>query len=58
MGRKKKDPWSDLEPWEREEFELFGGPEDADGDDMPSCCRACGGPYPDCMDSCKIFEDD
>ena len=24
---------------------------------MPECCRACGGPYPSCMTSCKIFDD-
>lgn len=26
-------------------------------DDMPECCAACGGPYPSCMTSCKIFDD-
>lgn len=26
-------------------------------EDMPECCAACGGPYPDCMDSCSIFDD-
>lgn len=31
-----------------------GGP---NVDDMPECCKACGGPYPDCMSSCKIFDD-
>lgn len=26
-------------------------------DDQPFCCVACGNPaYPDCMDSCKIFD--
>lgn len=28
-----------------------------DDDDIPFCCKACGGPYPDCMSSCKIFDD-
>lgn len=28
-----------------------------DVDDMPACCRACGGPYPSCMTSCKMFDD-
>ena len=28
-----------------------------ESDDIPFVCRACGGPYPDCTDSCKIFED-
>lgn len=23
----------------------------------PYCCKACGGPYPDCLSSCKIFDD-
>lgn len=25
--------------------------------DIPFCCRACGGPYPACISSCKIFDD-
>lgn len=25
--------------------------------DKPFCCKACGGPYPDCMDSCNVFDD-
>lgn len=25
--------------------------------DEPECCRTCGGPYPSCMTSCKIFDD-
>lgn len=26
-------------------------------DSQPDCCVACGNPaYPDCMDSCKIFD--
>lgn len=31
--------------------------DDDDEDSIPSCCRACGGPYPSCMTSCKIFDD-
>ncbi|NLD50524.1 MAG: hypothetical protein GX660_25565 [Clostridiaceae bacterium] len=23
----------------------------------PECCKACGGPFPQCMTSCKIFDD-
>ena len=23
----------------------------------PDCCESCGGPYPKCMSSCKIFDD-
>ena len=29
--------------------------EDEDG--VPEGCQACGGPYPDCKYSCKIFDD-
>lgn len=25
--------------------------------EQPECCRACGGPWPDCETSCKIFDD-
>ena len=28
-----------------------------DEDDMPEGCAACGGPYPNCKDSCPIFDD-
>ena len=27
-----------------------------DESDMPFGCRACGGPYPDCTTSCKMFD--
>lgn len=30
--------------------------EDPD-DDIPECCIDCGGPYPSCRNSCKIFDD-
>ena len=27
-------------------------------DEVPECCTACGNPaYPDCMTSCRIFDD-
>ena len=26
-------------------------------DEKPKCCEACGGPYPSCMTSCKVFDD-
>ena len=26
-------------------------------DNIPEGCAACGGPYPDCTTSCKIFDD-
>lgn len=36
--------------------EVFGEyPNDLD--EMPEVCKTCGGPYPDCMTSCKIFDD-
>lgn len=28
-----------------------------DGDVPPAGCLACGGPYPDCKTSCKLFDD-
>lgn len=28
-----------------------------DEDDIPPGCVACGGPYPDCKSSCKLFDD-
>ena len=29
------------------------------GEDIPpEACRACGGPYPQCKTSCKLFDDD
>lgn len=32
--------------------------EDEYDDGLPPVgCRACGGPYPDCKDSCPIFDD-
>lgn len=37
------------------EYEYESG--DEDDDSPPACCSACGGPYPSCMTSCKIFDD-
>lgn len=28
-----------------------------DTNEMPECCIACGGPWPDCESSYKIFDD-
>ena len=25
--------------------------------DIPECCEACGGPWPDCSSSCSMFDD-
>lgn len=30
---------------------------EADEDEVPFGCRTCGGPYPDCKTSCKLFDD-
>ena len=34
--------------WEDEDEE--------DWDEIPKGCAACGGPYPKCMSSCKLFD--
>lgn len=39
-----------------EEYDLYYSGVDGLADE-PECCKACGGPYPDCMTSCKIFDD-
>lgn len=36
-----------------EELELFEMMEEK----IPEGCRACGGDYPNCKDSCKLFDD-
>lgn len=28
-----------------------------DDDDIPEGCAACGGDYPNCVDSCPMFDD-
>lgn len=30
---------------------------DDEEDDIPEGCAACGGDYPNCADSCPIFDD-
>lgn len=37
----------DEEEWSSEEV----------GDTIPAGCRACGGPYPYCKTSCKLFDE-
>ena len=27
-------------------------------EDIPEGCRSCGGDYPNCKDSCPMFDDD
>lgn len=31
--------------------------EEDDNDILPKACAACGGPYPQCTTSCKLFDD-
>lgn len=71
MGRKSKrrleieamygpDAPDDIEYWDElaRQVRIENGEYDDDDDDgVPECCRACGGNYPDCTDSCKIFDD-
>ena len=69
FGRKKKKheietPELDLEKWgltpdmvdEGDEW-LYADDDDPDINSIPFGCRACGGPYPHCTDSCPMFED-
>lgn len=44
--------------WDGETYVCDYCESDGDDDDIPEGCRACGGPYPDCADSCSIFDDD
>ena len=30
--------------------------DEKDWDEIPKGCAACGGPYPRCMSSCKLFD--
>lgn len=39
------------EEWTEETLVSFGGVV------PPAGCRACGGPYPHCKSSCKLFDD-
>lgn len=40
------------------QIENYFTPDDAGSNSMPPCCVACGcGAYPDCITSCKIFDD-
>lgn len=38
-------------------FEVDIDDDDDDDDEIPEGCLACGGPYPDCSDSCPIYGD-
>ncbi len=39
---------------DEEAYRIYGK---VDWDEEPEVCKACGGPWPDCMDSCKLFDD-
>lgn len=39
----------EMEEYKEDEDDVYGS--------MPECCKACGGPYPSCTTSCKIFDD-
>lgn len=43
--------------WEEQLLIDLGYYEEDDFDDIPEGCAACGGPWPDCEISCKIFDD-
>lgn len=39
------------------DYEYENDDEEYDDDDIPEGCAACGGPYPQCKTSCKLFDD-
>lgn len=45
--------------WEIDEmdYEYEDVFDDDIGDMIPNGCRACGGPYPHCKTSCKLFDE-
>ena len=44
----------EYKPWDDEDDE---DTVDFFYDDTPEGCAACGGPYPNCKDSCNLFDD-
>lgn len=59
MGRKKK---HDDDEWVLTERRIYEPDPESDEypdeiDGVPVGCAACGGPYPDCMISCDMFDD-
>lgn len=55
-------PTSDPEDYDWDENEddaiyIYDDDYDEVFEGKPDCCRGCGGNYPDCMDSCEIFDD-
>lgn len=46
--------------WEIDEMEYEYEEDDplaSAEEEIPAYCEACGGPYPDCRASCKLFDD-
>ena len=45
--------------WDGESYVCYfcGDGLDRDDDDIPEGCAACGGPYPQCVNSCNMFDD-
>ena len=35
----------------------WGFSNDEEDDEIPKGCKACGGPYPHCKTSCKLFDE-
>ena len=53
-------PWEydeALSDWEQKVLVELGYFEDDSYDSIPEGCAACGGPWPDCETSCKMFDD-
>ena len=52
------DGYSTLASTYEDEEDNYPLPDDYEPEeDIPECCIACGGPYPQCTTSCKIFDD-
>ena len=51
--RSNNDEYDEYNMTEKEKQDYY----DRHIDEVPGGCRACGGPYPSCMDSCPIFDD-
>lgn len=46
-----------LESTYENDYEEYYGDYGYSDDNIPDGCEACGGPWPDCKDSCKLFDD-
>ena len=43
--------------WDGETYVCDYCAREYDDDNIPEGCRECGGPYPNCTDSCPLFDD-